>query len=105
VATTLHQALSSLSFQEHHFSLPVVSEERMTQLLALAERDYGALADTERDALLRELAHKLTEQFLSDVRTTLTRALEVSEKEGNETRSQMILATLHTLNQRRHMET
>jgi hypothetical protein len=95
----------SLSFDDQHFAFPTVSEERMAQLLALAERDYGALAAADRDTVIGELARKLTEQFFAAVRVSLTRALEEAEKKGDEERSASILAQLHILNKRRHGDT
>lgn len=103
--TALQDTLTTLSFEDQQFSFPIVTEERMTELLAVAERDYGVLKPEERDTLVGELARKLIEQFLSDIQTKLTRALEASERAGTDVESERILATLHTLNQRRHMET
>ncbi len=105
MATDQRQQLMSLSFDDQHFAFPTVSEERMVQLLALAERDYGALAAADRDTVIGELARKLTEQFFAAVRVSLTHSLEEAEKKGDEESSASILAQLHTLNKRRHGDT
>jgi DNA primase len=104
-AQAQQQKLTALSFEEYQFVVPEIDEGRMAQILALVERDYSVLSTEDREALIRELARKLAEQFLGDVRTKLTRALESAEKESNDERSQKILASLHILNQRRHTET
>jgi len=104
-ANTLKDILSTLAFEDQQFAFPEVSEERMVQLIALAERDYSALPDMDRDALIDELAHKIREQFLTHVGSTLSRELERAENAGDEDLSRALLQKLHTLNKRRHGDT
>lgn len=105
MATTQKELLVALVFEEEKFALPEVAPERMVQLLAYAERDYGALRDTDRDELACELARKLTEQFYVTIRATLTRALERADAAGDDKASGSILAKLQLLSKRRHGDT
>ncbi len=94
--------LMDVSFGAHRFAFPVVTPERMIELTALVERDYGALTDTERDVLAQEFVHKLTERFFASLRTELTAALAYAESQGDEEQTTALMQELQELNKRRH---
>ncbi|MBP6904853.1 MAG: DNA primase [Candidatus Pacebacteria bacterium] len=102
VATTEQSRLGALTFEDSAYTLPTIPEEKVAVLMALVERDYGALPDDERDLLIRELAKKLEEQFFAQIRLTYSRALEVAERESREVDAQKIMQALQLLNQRLH---
>lgn len=95
-------ALKNLSFEDRAFSLPQIDEARMTTLLALVERDYGALPDSEREMLMRELARKIELGFFTQIRSEYAAALVRAERTTDEAEAGRLLSILHTLNQRRH---
>lgn len=95
-------ALSALSFGEHRFAFPLVTPERMIEITALVEREYGALSLEERDALAEELAQKLTERFFAQVRNELTITLQDAESKNDEMLVHKTMHELQELNKRRH---
>lgn len=102
VAIETRKALESLSFDDQQFAFPVVDADRMTELEVLVEREYGTLVPGERDMLIQELGEKIRATFESTLRRTLSKKLEQAERDGNEEAVQLLMTTLHTLNQRRH---
>ncbi len=100
VSEALTLELRALSFESMVYKLPEISDERNVILTALAERDYGYLPEGERDMVLRELARKITEQFLLGIRAAYTLQLREAERAEDETTVQTIMSVLHTLNTR-----
>lgn len=94
--------LNSLSFEDHTFVFPEIDESRTATLLALIERDYGALPEGERAMIMRELTHKIEDAFFAQVRASYTTALIKAERDADDALAGKLLSLLQTLNQRRH---
>jgi DNA primase len=94
--------LTALAFDGHVFAFTPVSEEKMIELLALAERDYGYLPDEEKTMVVAELAKKLEGRFYDDLRAVYSRLLETAERSGDESGAHDLMIKLQSLNQRRH---
>lgn len=103
--TTHRKAIESLSYNDTAFSFPIIQADRMTELLAVVERDYSTLAESELDLLAGELAHKITDRYYATIVAQLTRALSTAEQSGNDAEAQSVMQSLHQLNQRRHVST
>lgn len=102
IADECRLQLQSLTFEDHTFTLPTLDESRTATLLALVERDYGALPDGERAMIMRELTHKIEDAFFVQVRASYTTALIKAERDNDDVRAGKLLSHLQTLNQRRH---
>ena len=94
-------SLRTLTFNEDAYELPMISADRMNVLLAIVERDYGALSEKDKLSLAEELAQKITNQFFLSLRARYTHALEEAEAKGDDVQIATLLATLQSLNQRR----
>lgn len=96
------QAITTLSFDGRSFAFPLMTDERMQEVLAIVERDYSVLPEPERVLVMRELVHKLTDLFYARIRAELTRELAQAEQSGNDELAQTILVKLHQLSKLRH---
>jgi DNA primase len=101
-ALLLKENIASLSYEQYQFSFQPIAEHKMTELLALAEREYGYLSEERREALLVECSQKIEEQFYTRIRQEYSRALAQSVKDNDETQEQSLMVKLQGLNQRRH---
>lgn len=94
---TLSQELAALSFHEDTFGFPKLSEERMQQICALIEREYGVLDMAVRDDIAQELSHTIRQQFFASLQSRYTTTLKTAEQAGDDEAIAHTLARLHEL--------
>ncbi len=93
--------LRALSFEEDQIVL-IDAAMLDPSIIAIVEREYGALDQALRDTVASELAKVLSDQFFDTVRARLSTELAVAERQGDDTRAAALLTTLQTLTLRRH---
>ncbi len=98
----LKEKLAALSFDGAHFEIKELPDALAASMLAVIERDYGGLTDSERIATGEELAASAEEEFFAIHRVRLAKELRDAEQKGDEEGMNTLLTKLTALNKRRH---
>jgi DNA primase len=97
-----YEKLEQLSFNGEQFKFPDITSDRKDAIILIVEREYGALDNSTRDSLVRELAEKIEHSFYVQLNDHYAQALKDAERRGDEDRIAALLATINELNKRRH---
>ncbi len=96
------EPLNTLSIADVVFSAPPVPEDRLARALTTVEKEYSNLSDVDRSKVAEELTLKITDMFLTNIRTDYSLQLKKAENASQEEEISRLSNVLQEIDKRRH---
>jgi DNA primase len=96
------ESLNTLSVGDILFSAPSLPEDRLDRALILVEREYSNISEQDRVRVAEELVAKITEIFLTTIRSDYSLKLKQAESKGDEIETERLSGLIQEINKRIH---
>jgi DNA primase len=100
--TLIYETLQNTSFEDSRITLADFTDVELEYARMYVEQEYGHLEMKDFLLLAKEFSKKITHGFFETIKSTLTQALTIKERQGLHDEADAIAKKLHTLTIRQH---